>query len=272
MNTKKMIVMDLDGTLLNREGNVTQITKEYLNKLKKDGYIIVIATGRILKSAIIATDGANFANYIVTDAGAAVYKMQNNNWEEVYADSISRNIAEEIISEFDDEKFSYIDLCSKDYINMYATKYSSENKVVKTYADKDSILKNIEGTTHISAGFCKNEFVKEYQKLFIEKYPELDIKIMQDSFDDVQWLELFNKGAEKYRGINKVAQIEKIENENIIAFGDGLNDIDMIEKCGIGVAMKNALIDVKQKADFVTDKSNLEDGIIDFLAKYLTKN
>ena len=60
-----------------------------------------------------------------------------------------------------------------------------------------------------------------------------------------------------------------IKNENIIAFGDGLNDIDMIEKCGIGVAMKNALIDVKEKANFITDKTNLEDGIIDFLQKYL---
>ena len=269
MKTRKMIVMDLDGTLLNEEGIVTQKTKEYLGKLKKEGYVIAIATGRILKSALIATDGAEFANYIVADAGAAVYKMQADNWEEVDADLISRKIAEEIISEFDDEKFRHIDLCSKDYINMYATKYFSEGRVVRIYDDKDTILRNIHKITHISAGFWKNDFVKEYQKIFTKKYPELDIKIMQDSFDDVQWLELFNKGVEKYSGINKVAQMENIKNENIIAFGDGLNDIDMIEKCGIGVAMKNALIDVKEKANFITDKTNLEDGIIDFLQKYL---
>ena len=257
MNARKLIVMDLDGTLLNEEGIVTQKTKEYLGKLKKEGYVIAIATGRILKSALIATDGAEFANYIVADAGAAVYKMQADNW------------AEEIISEFDDEKFRYIDLCSKDYINMFATKYFSENKVVRIFDDKDTIVRNIHKITHISAGFWKNDFVKEYQKIFNKKYPELDIKIMQDSFDDVQWLELFNKGVEKYSGINKVAQMENIKNENIIAFGDGLNDIDMIEKCGIGVAMKNALIDVKEKANFITDKTNLEDGIIDFLQKYL---
>ena len=95
---------------------------------------------------------------------------------------------------------------------------------------------------------------------------------MQDSFDNVQWIEMFPKGSEKYKGIYKISQIENIENKDIIAFGDGLNDVDMIEKCGVGVAMKNALSDVKARADFVTDKSNLEDGIIDFLAKYLTKN
>ena len=70
MNARKLIVMDLDGTLLNEEGIVTQKTKEYLGKLKKEGYVIAIATGRILKSALIATEGAEFANYIVADAGA----------------------------------------------------------------------------------------------------------------------------------------------------------------------------------------------------------
>ena len=60
-----------------------------------------------------------------------------------------------------------------------------------------------------------------------------------------------------------------MDNKDVIAFGDGLNDVDMLEKCGVGVAMKNALPDVKKKADFITDKNNWEDGIIEFLGKYL---
>ena len=86
MNAKKMIVMDLDGTLLNKESRVTENTKKYLYNLNQKGYIMVIATGRILKSALIATDGAEFANYIVTDAGAAVYKKENDEWKEIYED------------------------------------------------------------------------------------------------------------------------------------------------------------------------------------------
>ncbi len=140
------------------------------------------------------------------------------------------------------------------------------------YTKKEEIIKNIKETIHISVGFENNKLVEEYRKIFSKKYTELDITIMQDSFDNVQWLEIFTKGNRKYKGIYKISQIENIENKDIIAFGDGLNDVDMIEKCGVGVAMNNALSEVKQKADFVTDKSNLEDGIIDFLAKYLTKN
>mgnify|MGYP004537888517 CR=1 FL=1 len=272
MNANKMIVMDLDGTLLNGEGNVTQKTKDYLNKLKKEGDIIVIATGRILKRALVATDEAEFANYIVTDAGAAVYKKKDEKWEEIYEDLIPRKIVEDIISMFDCEKYRYINICSKNQIDMLSTKYHSESMTTINYTKKEEIIKNIKETIHISVGFENNKLVEEYRKIFSKKYTELDITIMQDSFDNVQWIEIFTKGNRKYKGIYKISQIENIENKDIIAFGDGLNDVDMIEKCGVGVAMKNALSDVKARADFVTDKSNLEDGIIDFLAKYLTKN
>ena len=56
MNCKKMIVMDLDGTLLNENGKITEISKQYLTDLKEKGHIIAIATGRMLKSACIATE------------------------------------------------------------------------------------------------------------------------------------------------------------------------------------------------------------------------
>lgn len=269
MNAKKMIVMDLDGTLLNKESKVTENTKEYLYNLKQKGYIMVIATGRILKSALIATDGAEFANYIVADAGAAVYKKENDEWKEIYENIIPRKIIEDIILTFDDEKYRYLDICSKNQIDMLSTKYVSESIITIDYTSKNEILKNIKETLHISAGFANNELVEEYRQIFSEKYPELDFTIMQDSFDNVQWLEAFQKGVQKYKGVYKISQIENIDNKDVIAFGDGLNDVDMLEKCGVGVAMKNALPDVKKKADFITDKNNWEDGIIEFLGKYL---
>ena len=94
---------------------------------------------------------------------------------------------------------------------------------------------------------------------------------MQDSFKDVKWLEVSQKGVEKCNGISKIAQIENIENKNIIAFGDGLNDIDMLKKCGVGVAMKNALPEVKEQADYITSRNNNENGVIEFLKEYLVE-
>ena len=125
--------------------------------------------------------------------------------------------------------------------------------------------KDIKDVIHVSIGLKNNNFISEYYKIFKDKYPDLKISIMQDSFGEKRWLEITQKNIEKYKGINQIAKIENIPNENIIAFGDGLNDLDMLAKCGIGVAMKNALPEVKKVAKFTTNKANYENGIIDFL-------
>ena len=79
------------------------------------------------------------------------------------------------------------------------------------------------------------------------------------------------KGTEKYKGITEIARLEDISNENIIAFGDGLNDVEMLKKCRIGVAMKNALPEVKEQADYITSRTNNENGVIEFLKEYLVE-
>ena len=72
-----MIVLDLDGTLLNSEKKVSEISKKYLKKLKDLGYIIVIASGRIYESVNNALDGFEYVNYIITDTGASCYDVRN---------------------------------------------------------------------------------------------------------------------------------------------------------------------------------------------------
>jgi len=78
MKNKKMIVVDLDGTLLNINSGCSRKAKKYLKRLKDLGYIIVIATGRILSDAINITDGAEFVNYIISDSGGLIYDMDNS--------------------------------------------------------------------------------------------------------------------------------------------------------------------------------------------------
>ena len=259
---KKLIALDLDGTLLNSDGIVSKTTKDYLNKLKKEGHIIVIATGRILNRALIGTDGAKFANYIVSDAGSAVFKNDdaNKEWKEVYANTLAKDIVQNIASYYDKNKFMTINICDRNKIHHY-------DKTV----DITEFFKNITEIIHVSATFINNEFVDEYFKIFTQNFPMLKVEIMQDSFGEEKWLELTQKDVEKYKGITEIARLEGISNENIIAFGDGLNDVEMLKKCGIGVAMKNALPEVKEQADYITSKTNNENGVVEFLKEYLVE-
>ncbi len=259
---KKLIALDLDGTLLNSDGIVSEATKVHLQKLKEKGHIITIATGRILNRALVGTDGAEFANYIVSDAGAAVFKNDgiNKEWKEVYALALSNEIVENIASYYDKDKFMTINICDRNKIHHY------DQTVNIT-----EFLENINEIIHVSVSFINNEFVEEYLKIFTKKFPMLKVEIMQDSFGEVKWLEIAQKGVEKYKGIVEVAKLEGILNENIIAFGDGLNDVDMLKKCGVGVAMKNALPEVKEQADYITSRTNNENGVVEFLKEYLVE-
>ncbi len=259
---KKLIALDLDGTLLNSDGIVSDATKLHLQKLKEKGHIITISTGRILNRALVGTDGAEFANYIVSDAGAAVFKNDeiNKEWKEVYALALSNEIVENIASYYDKDKFMTINICDRNKIHHY------DQTVNIT-----EFLENINEIIHVSVSFINNEFVEEYLKIFTKKFPMLKVEIMQDSFGEVKWLEIAQKGVEKYKGIVEVAKLEGILNENIIAFGDGLNDVDMLKKCGVGVAMKNALPEVKEQADYITSRTNNENGVVEFLKEYLVE-
>ena len=113
----KMIVVDLDGTILNSNRKISALTKNYLKELKNKGYIITIATGRIYASALKAADGCDFASYIISDTGSCVY--DRNKSDVVFSNYINQEIAQKIFDYYSDD-CRYIDFCDKDTIYKYS--------------------------------------------------------------------------------------------------------------------------------------------------------
>lgn len=266
MKNRKMIVVDLDGTALNSNHQVSITTKEYLKKQKEEGNVIVIATGRILRSGINVTDGGEFADYIISNGGGIIY--DNLKKSIIYQNVISKEEAEIIFSMYTDD-MEYIDICNANYYYKYTVKDYKEDKTCKVSKTRKGFLDNIENIAHIS--MISNDGIEELYELLPEKVPSLDYVKMQDSFSDRIWIDIFGKGTSKYNAIKIVADIENMKNEDIICFGDGRNDVDMIKRAGIGVAMGNALEEVKEVSNYIT-KSNDEDGIVYFLTEYLNKD
>ncbi len=263
----KMIVTDLDGTLLNKTRKPTEETKQYLKSLKEQGYIIVIATGRIYVSALTATDGAIFANYLITDTGACVYQVTG---EPIFQNLIGKEIVEKLF-EYYNEEFRFMDVCNKNMIYKYSKTEVENSDFVKTVTNPGDILKENLEISHVSIVMNTNEAVLNlYEKLVIE-FPELEILIMQDSFKDNKWIEIMAKDCSKYRAIKNLADHLGIQNEEIITFGDGRNDIDMIENCGYGVALENALPEVKKVAKDITSLDNNHDGVMHYLQSIIKR-
>lgn len=263
MNAPKMIVTDLDGTLLDINKKCSSKAKEYLQKLKNKGKIVVIATGRVLDSAVKVTDGAVFADYIISNSGGMIYDLKNK--KEIFRSNISKENVNKICLLYD-EKFEYIDICDSMSYNRYTNDFSKEITYEKIIKDKQKFLKTCDNIVHIVISLKRNSYIKEITKKLKEETSDLDIKIMQASSTDKKYIEIYMPNISKYKAIEKVAEIEGIKSKEIIAFGDSLNDIDMLKNCGIGVVMENGLDEVKEVANHIT-LSNNEDGVYHFLEK-----
>jgi len=265
MKKVEMIVTDLDGTLLNINEEVEKTTIEYLKKLKQEGYIIVIATGRILKSAINITQGAEFAKYIISDNGSRIYDMINK--KDLFKLSIQKDTVEKICSYYDD-KINIIEICNDEGYFAYFNDNGKNPYNLTQINNIKEFLKKSSDITHLSIIPKNNEYIETLKKKIEKGIPNVDLFVMRDSFGEQKWMDLHAGNMTKYDSIKKIAKLEKIENKKIIAFGDGLNDITMLKNCGVGVAMGNSLEEVKEISNYVTTSHN-EEGIKYFLEKYL---
>ena len=252
----KMIVIDLDGTLLNSKRMVSESSEKYLNELKNNGYIIVIATGRMLTSALKATNGASFANYIISDTGACIYDTIDKKF--IIKNFISKDIINKIFTNVNN--FSYINICSKDVIFRYS---------LEDIYDKDYIVNKCDEVTHITLSFDNNETTISVYNEMLNSFNDVEVIIMQDSFSDKKCIEVLANESSKFNGIKKLSDYLNINVKDIIAFGDGLNDIDMVKNSGYGVALKNALEEVKLVSDDITEFDNDHDGVVNYLKEFI---
>ncbi|MBE6140929.1 MAG: HAD family hydrolase [Firmicutes bacterium] len=263
----KILVFDLDGTLLNDQKELSLKTKNYLQKKKEEGYIIVIATGRMFQSVLNVTENAYFCNYIISDTGALIYDNQKK--EVIFRKNIAKEVFDKFFDYYDEKCFC-IEACDQNKIYWYKKSINFHNDKISLYFnDKNELLNEIKDITQASIYMNKNKDIKKIYYDMTKKFPELSVFIMQESNGKKKWIESQVKGCSKYNAIIYLKEKLKLNNCQIIAFGDSLNDLEMLEKCDVGVAMKNALVDVKKVAKYVTEKTNNENGVVEFLEKYL---
>ena len=251
---KAMLVFDLDGTLL-CGGSLSKKTEEYLAFLKERGYLLVVATGRSFPS-LQEVINPTFFHYIITYAGACIYDVKSSKY--LYKNTISKNDLMHLW-EYRDNHFKKITLFSS----------TQTINCEDPFENFDEFVDSMEDITHVSIVMDENISVEKFYQKFKDSFKGLYIMIMQDSFGAKKWIEVGGLNCKKYFAISKLAFLLSIPNEKIIAFGDSFNDVDMIQNCGIGVAMKNALCEVKKVSDYITFQTNEEDGVIDFLEKFL---
>ena len=259
----KLIAMDFDGTLLRDDKTISENTKNILKLYKDLGYLIVGVTARTLAS-IKEVVPVDIFNYLIINNGVSIYNVNDDNM--IYQGTIDINDAKDITNEIEE----YCDQI--DYVtdNIYYTYLQKKNSNLDFIKDIDNIDEIEEEIARMNLFLKDKSKATDYYEQIKARYKDINCFIMQDSDSPNKWLVLNPKDVNKANTLKELGRIENISLDEMIFFGDGLNDLEVMDSVGLSVAMGNALDEIKEKAKAIT-KTNNEDGIVDFLDEKLNR-
>jgi len=250
MTESSIIFFDIDGTLLDHDKKIPSLTKEAIYRLKEEGHEIAIATGRapfmfedIRKELEINTYISYNGQFVVVN-GEVHYRNPLQ-----YA--ALRNLTELALS------------------NNHPVVYMDHEDMKANVPEHDYITESIKTLKIESFPSHDPDYYKEremYQTLlFCQDGEETQYEQTFNQFDFIRWhpvsVDVIPKGGSKAKGIEKVVEILGYPKDRIFAFGDGLNDIEMLSTVKNSVAMGNAEEEVKEVAKYVTKSVN-DNGIV----------
>ena len=279
----KLVAIDLDGTLLNSYGIVTEYTKQTIKKCIQNGIEIVLASGRPNDSIEAIAKEIGATNYFISGNGALIYDMQKQ--ENIYEKYMTKEKVLEIIKICEENSISY-----NVYTNKTILATSLKHNVL--YYHKENLKKEENKKTHINIVENMYEYVKqlneekflkitvcdENNSIFnaiirklrkVDGIEVLDVshmsrKIIRQGTEEVPieyyYTEISLAEVDKWNAIKFLQEKLGIEKEEIIAIGDNMNDKKMIEQAGLGIAMKGSNPIVSEVANYVTEGNN-EDGV-----------
>lgn len=265
----KLLILDIDGTLTNSRKEITPFTRHTLIEAQRKGLRLVLASGRptygILPLAqTLEMDRHN--GYILAFNGGKIIDCSNRQtcFEQALPDDVlpvlyRRSIeagasilsynGPKIISETPDNEYVQYEA--------FLTKMEIQGT--------DNFLEHLQRPADKCLAVGKPELL-----VWLEEELKKEIGDRINIYrSEPFYLELVPKGIDKAASISRLLQHIGLNREEVIAIGDGYNDLSMIQYAGLGVAMCNAQEAVKDEADAITEKSNDEDGVADFLLRQL---
>lgn len=265
----KVVVLDIDGTLVNSKKKITKKTFDVLTKIQNEGKVVVIASGRPPQGVLPYAKKLGFdkkGGYILSYNGGRITQVESG--EVIYNKSFPNEYLPEICEIIKDYNVT-INTYENDMIitSGNPNKYSGvEAEIIgleTKYVDDFAAYVNFEVNKCLISG--EPEDIVKLEKLLGKKYEgRLDIYRSEDFF-----LELVPLGVDKASSIDYLLKSLGCTKEGCIACGDSYNDLTMIKYAGLGVAMGNANDDIKAAADFIT-LSNDEDGVAYVIEKFVS--
>ena len=285
-----LVAVDLDGTMLNSYGMVTENTKNVIKKVQSNGTDVIIASGRPIDSIKAIAKEIGSEKYFIAGNGALIYDIQKD--EILYEKYMKKEKVLEIIKICEENSIAYNVYTEKEilatalkYNVLYYNKENlkkEESKKTKITIVKDmyEYVKNKEDANFLKITVCDE--TKSVFNSIIRKFKEIkDIEVLdvshmsrktirqgtEDFSIEYYYTEISRANVDKWYAIEYLMENLNLKREEIMAIGDNINDKMMIENAGLGIAMEQSTPVIKIIADDVAPSNN-DDGVAKILQKY----
>ena len=265
----EMIFSDMDGTLLKNDFEVSEKNKAAIKKAVEKEVQFVICTGRGVFGVERYLEQLNLMGkegYAICQNGGAVYDL--------------RDMSLAIRESFSPKTYAPIAEFARD-LGLELYYYDDRTFIAETETDRvkqyckvmGSGVEVMKNPLSYAGEFTKSLITGEREKLLL-----VQKKLMETAGDELDcffsskiFMEVVKKGVSKGNIMEQTAKKAGVSLKNVIAVGDSHNDISMIKKAGLGIAVANAESEVKEVADFITEKSCDKDAIAEVIEKFIFK-
>ncbi|MCR2822997.1 Cof-type HAD-IIB family hydrolase [Lederbergia panacisoli] len=240
---KKAVFFDIDGTLLGSNRTLAETTKKAIAELQKNNIFTAIATGRGPNNIQLLTKELNMTSFVGFNGQYVVYSNK----------AISKNYLDP----------TYLKLLTKEIENNNHQIIFLDEIAIR---NEDKGFKSLEDWKKAHMNNLPLDYSNIFQAILFAEEHEVDyLDNFSQHYSFVRWgkeaLDIIPTGRSKVEGIKSIVKELNIDMKDVYAFGDGLNDIEMLQAAGVGVAMGNAHEKVKKHADFITSDAD-NDGIV----------
>lgn len=287
----KLIVSDLDGTLLNNQGAVSQKNKEAIKNAMDKNVKIVLASGRGLASTKAFSLECGINDYLISGNGSLLYDISKD--ETIYNNCIPTKKVLEIIDICEQNSIFYSISTTNSMLtksinyNILGYYYENINKPdnlktnINVVDDLYDYVKNFNIDKYFKITICDSDKIvfsrvidtlRKIKDIEVLDVAHMSTKRIKNGTDDVKieyyYTEITNIDVNKWNAIQILMDRLGVSKEEVIAIGDNVNDKQMLENAGLGVAMGNSAGYIKEFANEVALDNN-SDGVANIIEKYI---
>jgi len=280
----KMIAIDLDGTLLNSNGIVSNETKVILQDIIDKGIKVVLASGRMIDSIKSIAEEIGGQKYLIAGNGSIVYDIEKQ--EILYKNFLKKEKVLDVIKICEENSIYYNIYTEKELLTSslkYNVLYYHKENANREEKDRTKInivnnmyeyVENSERDDFLKITICDEDrtifnsiikIIKQLKGMEVLDVEHMSRKNIMQGTETIElnysYTEVSAQNVDKWEAIKYILEQEDIREEELITIGDNINDKKMLENAGLGIAMKNSSPVVTEIADIITEETNDFDGV-----------